>query len=281
MGNVETTNKRLSFMDIILFLIFLALIAIPGYLCYQIFFVNNKPEQQEEIKEETTETEVIEEEEKVVPEGPHYEEKIFAISGQIAYIAVPTNIDENNPPRIVIYNHGSNTRVTENLDDQFMKDLQTYGEEYTRSNLIFAASNAHGENWGNAASIQDNLNMVEWIRNNYSTSRETFVIGFSMGGLPAMHYVAKYPEDISKVALLAPTTRSHEWNKSNIDVLDNIEVQIWHGTKDVNIGVTNSRSFVSNMAKLGKEITLIELEGKTHFDLDTEYRKEVLDFFLN
>ncbi len=280
MGNMETTKSRISFSDIILFLIFLALIAIPGYLCYQIFFVNNKPEQQEEVKEETPKTEVIEEEEEI-PDGPHYEEKIFAISGQIAYIAIPTNIDENDPPRIVIYNHGSNTRVTENLEDPFMKDLQIYGEEYTKSNLIFAASNAHDENWGNAASIQDNFNMVEWIRNNYSTSRETFVIGFSMGGLPAMHYVAKYPKDISKVALLAPTTRSYEWNKSNIDVLDGIDIQIWHGTKDVNIGITNSRSFVNSMDKLGKKITLIELDGKTHFDLDTEYRDEVLDFFLN
>jgi len=280
MGNMETTKSRISFSDIILFLIFLALIAIPGYLCYQIFFVNNKPEQQEEVKEETPKTEVIEEEEEI-PEGPHYEEKIFAISGQIAYIAIPTNIDENDPPRIVIYNHGSNTRVTENLEDPFMKDLQIYGEEYTKSNLIFAASNAHDENWGNAASIQDNLNMVEWIRNNYSTSRETFVIGFSMGGLPAMHYVAKYPNDISKVALLAPTTRSYEWNKSNIGVLDGIDIQIWHGTKDVNIGITSSRSFVNSMDKLGKKITLIELDGKTHFDLDTEYRDEVLDFFLN
>lgn len=280
MGNMETTKSRISFSDIILFLIFLALIAIPGYLCYQIFFVNNKPEQQEEVKDKTPEAEVIEEEEEI-PEGPHYEEKIFAISGQIAYIAIPTNIDENDPPRIVIYNHGSNTRVTENLEDPFMKDLQIYGEEYTKSNLIFAASNAHDENWGNAASIQDNLNMVEWIRNNYSTSRETFVIGFSMGGLPAMHYVAKYPKDISKVALLAPTTRSYEWNKSNIDVLDGIDIQIWHGTKDVNIGITNSRSFVNSMDKLGKKITLIELDGKTHFDLDTEYRDAVLDFFLN
>jgi len=280
MGNMETTKSKISFSDVILFLIFLALIAIPGYLCYQIFFVNNKPQQQEQPKDETPDTEVIEEEEEV-PEGPHYEEKILSISGQIAYIAVPTNIDESNPPRIVIYNHGSNTRVTENLKDPFMKDLQVYGEEYTKSNLIFAASNAHDENWGNAASIQDNLNMVKWIRNNYSTNRKTFVIGFSMGGLPAIHYVAKYPEDVSKVALLAPTTRSYEWNKTNIAILDNIEIQIWHGTKDVNIGVTSSRSFVNNMAKLGKEITLIELEGKTHFDLDTEYRDEVLDFFLN
>lgn len=278
---METTKSRISFSDIILFLIFLALIAIPGYLCYQIFFVNNKPEQQEEIKEETPTTEVIEEQEEEIPEGPHYEEKIFAISGQVAYIAVPTNIDENNPPRIVIYNHGSNTRVTENLKDPFMKDLQIYGEEYTKSNLIFAASNAHGENWGNTASIQDNLAMVKWIRSNYSTNKETFVIGFSMGGLPAMHYVAKYPADISKVALLAPTSRSYEWNKSNVGILEDIDIQIWHGTKDVNIGITSSRSFVNNMKKLGKEITLIELDGKTHFDLDTEYRDEVLDFFLN
>ena len=249
---METTKSRISFSDIILFLIFLALIAIPGYLCYQIFFVNNKPEQQEEVKEETPKTEVIEEEEEI-PEGPHYEEKIFAISGQIAYIAIPTNIDENDPPRIVIYNHGSNTRVTENLEDPFMKDLQIYGEEYTKSNLIFAASNAHDENWGNAASIQDNLNMVEWIRNNYSTSRETFVIGFSMGGLPAMHYVAKYPNDISRLHFLHPQQDHMSGTRVTL-VLDGIDIQIWHGTKDVNIGITSSRSFVNSLDKLGKRL---------------------------
>lgn len=280
MDNREINKSNISFGDIILFLIFLILIAIPGYFCYQIFFVNNKPLPPEEEKLEEPEI-IPEEKEEIIPEGPHYEEKIFSISGQIAYIAIPTNIDEKNPPRIVIYNHGSNTRVTENLKDSFMKDLQIYGEEYTKHNLIFAASNAHGENWGNSASIQDNFNMVTWIRNNYMTSKETFVIGFSMGGLPALHYVTKYPKDISKVALLAPTTRSYEWNKDNIKILDNIDIQIWHGTKDVNIGITSSRNFVKNMKKLGKDIPLIELEGKTHFDLDTEYKEEILNFFLN
>ncbi|MDD4381960.1 MAG: hypothetical protein PHE21_01275, partial [Candidatus Dojkabacteria bacterium] len=153
-------QRKFKVTDILLILLILVLIAIPTYLCYQIFTV----EKQEDIQEQdSTVIDQPEIEEPEVEEGPHYTEILKEISGQMAYIAIPTKIDENNPPSIVQYHHGSNTRVTSNTEDQFMKDLKAYAELYTSYNLIFAASNAHGENFGNTASMDDNHNMMEWI----------------------------------------------------------------------------------------------------------------------
>ncbi len=100
-----------------------------------------------------------------------------------------------------------------------------------------------------------------------------------MGGLPTMHFAQQYPENISKIALLAPTTRTYEWTQADADKIMNIGIKIWHGTSDVNIGISNSREFVRYMGNLGKEIPLVELSGKTHFDVDAEYMEDTLTFF--
>lgn len=280
---MENTKKRIQFTDILLFIVFLLLLAFPAYLCYQVLIANRQTNQQQtddkskDNSSPTTETPT--EEETPVPTGPKYTEINRVISEQTAYVAVPTNIDENNPPAIILYSHGSNTRVISDLYDPFMVDLQSYGKYFAEKNFIFAASNEHDENWGNAASVQDMVNLEQWIRNNYPTNRSLYLIGFSMGGLPTMHFTAQYPENIVKIALLAPTTRTYEWTQADVDKIKDIDIKIWHGTADVNIGISSSRSFVTYMKKLGKNITLVELDGKTHFDLDTEYMDQVLEFF--
>lgn len=284
MGNSDKRNINIS--DILLFIIFLLLLALPGYLCYQLLV--SQPQKQEiqtnteekKTAEETNPTEEVKKEEEKPQTGPHYTEIVRELEGQTAYIAVPTDIDTTNPPEIVVYNHGSNTRVISDMYDPFMRDLQVYGDLFTTKNFIFAASNAHGENWGNAESIADNLNMITWIRNRYPTAKNLYFIGFSMGGLPTTHYVTKYPDDVVKIALLAPTTRTYEWNATEVAKIKDIDIKIWHGVMDVNIEIQSSREFVTYMKKLGKDIPLVELQAKTHSDLDTEYKEDVLNFFL-
>ncbi len=209
-----------------------------------------------------------------------YTDTVTNIEGQEAYIAVPSEINPNNPPKIVMFNHGSNTRVTTDMKNQFMLDLKEYAELFTSNNFIFCASNAHGENWGNAESITDNLNMINWVRENYKTNPEIYIIGFSMGGLTSMRYVQYHPDNVAKIALLAPTIPLYDWNSKNINILENIDIQIWHGTNDSNININNSKRLVEDMKELGKEIKLLELKNKTHFDIDTEYMKDILKFFL-
>ena len=275
----NSNNRKFTAKKIPSLIFFLILIAIPVYFAYKTFsprveiFDTDEENKQEEQIEQEEETEEF--------TGPHYEEMYEDIGGEIAYIAVPTNIDKKKLPTIVVYSHGSNTRVTMDTEEEFMKDLQKYGEIYTEKNLIFAASNQHGENWGNQLSIQDTLNMIEWIKERYETKEKIYMVGFSMGGLPTLNFATTHPELVSKIALLAPTTRASEWNSERVEKISEMKIQIWHGTADVNVGYSLSTTFVNKLQSLGREIPLITLEGKTHWDMEEEYMDDVLEFLIN
>ena len=227
MGNMNTSDNKIGLKDIIILILFLLLIAIPIYFAYTILFprVEIFDQDQEQNIEENNEEQTEEEEEY---DGPHYEEIYESIEGENAYIAVPTRIDEDNAPRIIVYSHGSNTTVTSNTEDDFMKDLQMYGEFFTQHNYIFSASNQHGANWGSDLAIQDTVNMINWIKERYDTRERVNMVGYSMGGLPTMNFVSQYPELVNKIALLAPTTRSNEWDAQRVEKIKDIDIKIWH-----------------------------------------------------
>jgi dipeptidyl aminopeptidase/acylaminoacyl peptidase len=278
MENMTSSKKKIGLKDIVLFMLFLALLAIPIYFAYTVLLPKVKIFDQ---PQETEEVEEIEEEEekKEVYDGPPYLEVYETIEGQPAYIAVPAPIDPEDPPRIILYNHGSNTEVTFNTDDEFMQDLHAYGVFFTENDYIFAASNQHGANWGNDESIQDNINLISWIKERYDTQEKVNMLGYSMGGLPTMNFASDYPERVNKIALLAPTTRSNEWNAERVAKIEDIDIKIWHGTADVNVPYSLSTTFVDRLESFNKEIDLVTLEGKTHWDIHTEYMEDILEFF--
>ena len=208
-----------------------------------------------------------------------YTEELVEIEGQWTYILAPEPINPNNLPILVIYNHGSTTSIEENLDEDFKSDLLKYGEALIPYNYVFAVSNAHGVNWGNLDSINDNFNMYEYIKNQYGIRDKIYMIGFSMGGLPTMNFATTYPDLVSKIALLAPTTRTNEWEEERVDKLKDIDIKIWHGTADINVGYVYTKDFVNKLEELGKDIDFVTLDGKTHWDVDTEYINQILEFF--
>ena len=275
---MTSSKKKINIKDIVLFILFLALLAIPIYLAYTVLLPKVKIFDQPQETEEVKEVEEIEVEEEVY-DGPPYLEVYETIEGQPAYIAVPAPIDPENPPRIIVYSHGSNTEVTFDTNDEFMQDLHTYGVFFTENNYIFAASNQHGANWGNDESIQDNINLIAWIKERYDTQDKVNMIGYSMGGLPTMNFASDYPERVNKIALLAPTTNSNEWNEERVAKIGDIDIKIWHGTADVNVGYSLSTTFVNTLESFGKEVELVTLEGKTHWDIHTEYMEDILEFF--
>ena len=254
---------------------------IPAYLCYKVFLVDSKPEDNNQQKTEgiTIEQENLKEEDLVF--GPLYEEFFPIIDNEQAYVVVPTKLDSKNPPKLIIYSHGSNTTVTQNMEDQFMKDLLEYGMFFTQHNYIFSASNQHGVNWGNQASVRDTLNLKQWIMQNYDIKPSIYMIGFSMGGLPTLNFASENPDMVAKIALLAPTTRTSEWNQARVEKIKGIDIKIWHGNADVNVPYSTSVDFVNTMYRLGKEVTLVTVQGKTHWDVDTEHMGDILDFFSN
>jgi predicted esterase len=273
-------EAKITMSDILVLLLFLAVLAIPTYFAYTILFPRVEIfDNEEEIIEQEEKQNDVEEVKEDVFDTPHYEEIYETIEEQVAYIAAPKKTTEVILPTIVVYSHGSNTQVTMNTEDPFMQDLELYGESFTKNNYIFAASNQHGANWGNSQSIQDTLNMVEWIKENYDTQEKIYMIGYSMGGLPTMNFTTTYPGMVEKIALLAPTTYSTEWNTERVGKISDIDIQIWHGTADVNVPYSLSTTFVNRLSTLGREIPLVTIEGIGHWDLDTEYIDELIEYF--
>ena len=273
MTQYNRSEKRSTIINLLLSIALIFVLLTLVYLSYKIFFTKT-----ETSEEQTVETSVQQTEEIPEPEEK-YLEFFPIIEGQQAYVGVSDRIDEKKPPTLIIYSHGSNTTVTQNMQDPFMLDLQAYGQYFTKHNYIFAASNQHGVNWGNQASIKDTLLLKEWVDQNYSIKSKIYLIGFSMGGLPTINFTTQYPELVSKVALLAPTTKVSTWNQARADKIMDIDIKIWHGNADVNVPYNYTANFVKRLKTLGKEIPLITLEGKGHFDIDTEYMEDILTFF--
>ena len=257
-------------------------IAIVAFLLFVLG--NSLLEKRREQKENKEKVDIVEEqkekEEEVVVREYKRLESFEVIDGQMAYIATEEGLKEKDYPRpIVIYNHGSTFVVNDKEDNPLLSDLRLYADTFAKNGFIFAASNAHGDNWGNAQSIEDNRKLVEHIKTNFHGSKDLYLLGFSMGGLPTMNFAHEYPENIKKIALLAPTSYASNWNKKRVEKIMDLDIKIWHGDKDVNVPYSMSRDFVARLKKEGKEVPIITLEGKGHFDIDTEYIDNVLEFF--
>jgi hypothetical protein len=285
--DMKDTKENSTAMDIFTVFAILLIIGIPLYGYFKL-----KPDRIFNMGTDVQENDVITDDEQVIPKDTEpeeekedpvvitgYTEELVEIDGQWAYILAPDPIDINNLPRLVIYNHGSITFIEENLNADFKADLIQYGEALTPYNYIFAVSNAHGVNWGSLESINDNYNMYEYIKEEYGMKDDIYMVGFSMGGLPTMNFGTEYPDLVSKIALLAPTTRTSEWNEERVEKISDIDIKIWHGTADVNVGYIYTKNFVNKIESLGKDIELVTLDERTHWDVDTEYIDDVVEFF--
>jgi dipeptidyl aminopeptidase/acylaminoacyl peptidase len=282
--DVDKTRENSTAIDVFTVIAMLLIIGIPIYGYFKLkpdnlFNIDDQPEETQQNLNEKTDEKINEEKKPVEITG--YEEELVEIEGQWAYIAVPKPIDPNNLPTLVIYNHGSNTSVEKDLDPDFKNDLLKYVNTLVLNNYIFAVSNAHGVNQGNIESIKDNYNMYTYIKDKYGIKEKIYMIGFSMGGLPTMNFATEYPKLVSKIALLAPTTRTSEWDENRVSKLENMDIKIWHGTKDVNVGYVYTENFVNKIESFGKDIDFVTLENKTHWDVDTEYVEDILQFFSN
>lgn len=215
-------------------------------------------------------------------ESNNFSEFTQIISGQTAYIAVPSNIAETNLPSIVIYSHGSGDTVVSKLNaNAFMSNLSNYGNYFAKNNLIFAASNEHGENWGSSYAVSDMNNLIAWIKENYPVSGKVYLIGYSMGGLPTMNFALKYPDKVSKVALLAPTIYLENWYKTTVEKIKNIDITIWHGYDDKNLPLSGSQLFANRLKTYGKIIVLNDISGINHISVNTKFVPDIANFFAN
>jgi predicted esterase len=279
--NNSKNNIKELLINLLLLIVLILLLALPAYLCYRVFILQDTPtqiEKQQEDIQSQSENPITEEEPEAINETP-YEQLTPIIDGQQAYIVIPSEIKDSNPTTLIIYNHGSDTTVTTDMENPFMQDLKAYGVFFTQYNYIFAASNAHGDDMGNESSMRDIENLIEWISKDYSIEDKLHMIGFSRGSLVTMNFSTDNPESIEKIALLAPTVRIEEWNVSRAQKLKGIKINIWHGSNDSIIELSESTKFITLMKSYNIPIELTTLDGKDHYDVDAEYMQDILDFF--
>lgn len=273
---VKKPYKKKNLLPLIIALILLGLAILT---ITKILFKKNEPK---ELSTEATQEVVSISEDEINIDSNDFKNmyQIFeTIDGQTAYIAIKETFSGKDSLPIIIYSHGSTYTITEDKSNPLLKDLEMYAKEAVKNGYIFAASNQHGDNWGNNQSIEDTRKLIEYINYNFPSSGDIYLIGFSMGGLPTMNFAAKYPERIKKIALLAPTSYATAWNQARVDIITEIPIQIWHGNKDVNVPYSMSTSLIKRLSSYGKNVDLITVDGKGHFDIDTELITDIFDYF--
>lgn len=255
-------------------LIILLLIFVVGYFLYENILAKEELADDNEYNSKNI---VAEAEEEIVEIIPKSEFRV--IDGESTYIAYDENAKEDTKFPVVIYSHGSTYTVSEDENNILTKDLDYYADLFVKNGYIFAASNQHGDNWGSNIAIEDTKKLVEFLNSNYNTNDEVYLLGFSMGGLVTMNYAEKYPENVKKIALLAPTSYANTWNSTRVGNIKEIPIKIWHGDRDVNVPYSMSISFINRLKSLGKEVELITVEGVGHFDVDTEFTDAIVEFY--
>lgn len=108
------------------------------------------------------------------------------ISGQAARISYINSLKATQPTKLVIYFHGAGDTQNEPFTEPESKYVI---DELLSKGYIVAASNAHGNNWGNQASQDDYLALYNYINGLYNIS-EVIYIGHSMGGLSSLSMLA-------------------------------------------------------------------------------------------
>ena len=251
------------------------------------FYIQNNDEEVEKNVEKNTaehakenqQVETIKFEKSPAYEEANYFEEVVIIDEQPMYYTYPLEIENSQPPTLVIYSHGQLQRITENLENEYMLKMQEYGDFFTSKGYAFSASNQHGDNWGGEESLGDIKKSILWFENNgYPISEKKHLLGFSMGGKTTINYAIKNPEDIATIALLAPTPKE-TIQKIDVERISEIPIKIWHGKEDVNIPFTASQWYVDKFESYGKQVTLTPISNATHYDIETTLKENILGFF--
>lgn len=257
-------------------LLIICVILVTSILLYSYFKSDDEQQQHYQPEEVKVNQEEDVPELKTKQEVTFFEE-VIVIDGQPMYYAYPSKIQQS-PPKLIIYCHGQLQRITENLEDEYMLKMKEYGQFFASRGYVFSASNQHDDNWGGKESLKDIQNSIQWFEENLIISKNSYIIGFSMGGRTAVNYAIENPSNISAIALLAPTPRNN-LQKTDVEALKSIPIKIWHGTEDINIPFSTTTEYVKTFNKHNKEMEVVPIENADHFEIETTLMQNILEFF--
>jgi pimeloyl-ACP methyl ester carboxylesterase len=90
--------------------------------------------------------------------------------------------------KVVVYTHGSGETVENIFRDPRKQPIFT---ALLGAGYALAATDAHGDNWGNGTSVDDNLALVARLRD--SGLRDVYVLALSMGGFDGLALLGRVP----------------------------------------------------------------------------------------
>ena len=124
-------------------------------------------------------------------------------------------------------------------------------------------------------SAQDVMEVLRRVRQQYKIDdNRIYLMGHSMGGLGTWALGAKHA-DIW--AALGPI--SGLGNPATVEAMRHIPEIVVHGDADNVVLVSNSRTMVAEMKKLGGEVKYIEVPGGSHTDVPGPNMAAIFDFF--
>jgi len=108
----------------------------------------------------------------------------LTVRGQPAVLVSP----ESKTQRVVVYTHGSGENVENIFRDPRKQPIFT---ALLGAGYALAATDAHGNNWGSGASVDDNLALVAELRRR--GLGDVYVLALSMGGFDGLALLGRVP----------------------------------------------------------------------------------------
>lgn len=117
-------------------------------------------------------------------EQPQRELERFTFRGQDAVVIRPSR----RTRKVVVYAHGSGERVENIFRDPKKEDMFV---GLLAAGYALATNDAHGDNWGNAASVRDQRGLVAQLRDRGLD--DVYVLALSMGGFNGLQILDDVP----------------------------------------------------------------------------------------
>ena len=225
-----------------------------------------------------------------------------------AYLTLPPGHDPKGLPAVVIPHGGPSARDEWGFDwlAQFFA-----ARGYVVLQPNFRGSTGYGEAWFQnngfrswKTAIGDINDAGRWLAaEGIADPAKLAVVGWSYGGYAALQSPVLAPTLFKAIVAIAPVTdlstlREEHRNYSDFRLVDSFigrgdhvrsgspaqnaeairaPVLLFHGDKDRNVGVGESRMMVSRLKKAGKAVGYVEFKGLDHQIEDSEARTAMLD----
>ncbi|MFM5884418.1 MAG: alpha/beta hydrolase family protein [Novosphingobium sp.] len=231
-----------------------------------------------------------------------------------AYLTLPPGSDGKNLPTIVMPHGGPEARDEWGFDwfSQFfaMRGYAVIQPQYRGSTgfgSAFFGTNAF-QSWRQA--IGDIDDAARWaIKQGIANPDKLAIVGWSYGGYAALQAQVVDPGLYKAVVAVAPVTDFEVWRDESLDTADyrlqsarigtgphvaegsparhadafRAPVLLFHGDRDTNVGVGESRLMVDRLKQAGKAVDYVEFPGLDHYLDNSEARTRLLaqsDAFL-